>query len=166
MVRSINNVSLYGVSAKNVKMFEGMEGVGFSADLLIDKKPVGRVYDDARGASYEYEFLSPEAKELFLERRDKFFAVHPMYYTFKCTKETFDKNNVPIADEEFYKSCASDEFISKLLDRREYFATWRSYKKKGYEVLVIVDHYYIPGTPLPRTTQFAAIEMPGQRPTT
>lgn len=44
----------YKLAVKNVKSFEGNEGIGFSATLYIDGKRAGYVKDDAWGGSYDY----------------------------------------------------------------------------------------------------------------
>ena len=48
--------SLDDYSVDNVKVFDGNEGVGFQADLLLSDKKIATVTDKARGGSYDYSW--------------------------------------------------------------------------------------------------------------
>lgn len=64
------------LSVKNVKTFQGQEGIGFTADLYLDGKKIALVRDVAQGGGYDYDPIggSPEAYRAWREIEVKLHA--------------------------------------------------------------------------------------------
>lgn len=78
-----NNLSL-----KNIKMFNGHDGVGLSCDLYINNKKVAYCFDDARGGEMEIKPLT--------------FAHQTIIYTLNKKLPTYPKYKIDcIPDKEF-----------------------------------------------------------------
>lgn len=151
--------SINGIQLKAIKTTRGMEGTGFTANIYLDGKKVGEVFDTADGGCYNYSYCDNEKKQKVIERIKEHFEKHPPVDTFKVYStpiENIDMGNLP---REAYSDMLEpdDCFFSELyvLNLRE-----KDYKKnckKGYPVLVFIDFLHAKGSPRPLPTTFSCV---------
>lgn len=114
--------SVYGVELKNIKTWEGEEGMGLQANVYIDRKLVGQVTDDAWGGSFRYDFDTSE-----FDKRAEKYRVN--IWSKKPENATYLK---------LYKNGSDfeDQFIDEIFNLREAERAWKKAQKTQWPHLV------------------------------
>lgn len=113
---------IYGVELKAVKYFEGREGIGFTSNIYLNNKKIGRFLDYADGAMVEYNF-DLKAKEEELEKiAEKYFQDYPKAL--------------------FYENYKVGEFLEELLQLKEREEQYKKLIKKNDKGVLLIGSYH------------------------
>lgn len=104
-------------TVKNVKTFQGMEGMGFSCSLYKATKKIATVTDSAWGGEYEYYWDDPTQEAIL----------------------TAYLQTLPQASEELYDLWAMDTFLGSLVDEYENAKRLRAMCRKSWVFASLTD---------------------------
>lgn len=107
--------SIKGYSLKAIKTFLGQEGYGFSANIYLNKKKIGFVYDNADGGQLSINIDNALYGD-FETAVKKYYVEHPA---------TFE---------------GEDMFIEELFALTEQEKDYKKMVKKGYPVFMVVSY--------------------------
>ena len=156
-----------GIELKGIKTFQGMEGVGFNANIYLDGKKVGFVMDSAYGGDYNYEYDTPEAKNEIDKRIKEYYTENPiideikLYYMERSEVQVlFDKGGIDAFPKESSENMfmMQDIFFDALVNLAENEKTYKRKVKAGYTILLWAERIRTKG-PVPRdATWYMATE--------
>lgn len=147
--------SIHGITLKNLKIFSGMEGRGFSASVYLEGKRLGTVRDEAYGGSYlfdmredalraiderilEYQKKNPELDYLLISRMSAEEAWERCKRHLLPTKKP-DRGNI------LFRELFFSKLVNLTLDERKY----KSGAKRGLTHLLNIHFLHVKDTPLP-----------------
>lgn len=115
---------IYGVELKAVKYLEGREGIGFTSNIYLNNKKIGRFLDYADGAMAEYHFdLKAKKEEEELEKiAEKYFQDYPKAL--------------------FYENDKVGEFLEELLQLKEREDQYKKLIKKNDKGVLLIGSYH------------------------
>jgi CMP-N-acetylneuraminic acid synthetase len=73
-------------TAKNIKFFDGRQGIGYSCDVLLNGEKIGRVWDNADGSMINAQWQNPKDKEqheeaIRVQMKEETFELAMIYLT-------------------------------------------------------------------------------------
>ena len=146
-----------GIELKNHRALEGKEGYGFSADIYLDEKKAGEVYDYADGSiDYTFRFVSPEKEVKVTNTVTQYFKKNPSVDVGKIYEtpiSDIDMEHLPIMD--MMDTCFElTVFFEKLADLTVKEQEFRKGIVDGYSQLVYIGYYSVAGIPTPKDSLY------------
>lgn len=110
-----------GITLKNIKTFNGHDGIGIDAVVCVNGKPIARLFDSAHGGCYEYQ---PVGKDYPKDAWAKIAEIEKLVASYPETE-------VSLGSSKFMMKPSLDGVCDALADEYETQKTVKKNEKKG-----------------------------------
>lgn len=121
MKTSLEIAQELGITLKNIKTFNGHDGIGIDAIVCVNGKPVARLFDSARGGCYEYQ---PLGKDYPKDTWAKIAEIEKLV-------SSYPETEFSLGSSKFMMKPTLDAVCDALADEHEMQKTIKKGEKKG-----------------------------------